>query len=293
MDQQSRSGPVRRALQYPWWAGIGSIASVLAVVLAVVALPGTEPKSPATPGTAAPPSAPLPAPPSITLSAEKIVSSLAAGVQVSTYSNLLGDPYIRREVTDSTSVEWIWIQQTFAVQAIVNKMNNVDMYTVTVTDSSFHPALPYDIGVGETEVRLGKSTFADVDAAGYVGTDFIYPANAKYHYSELYGCDGTFHYRCLVLTQSWDGTGARPIDADPEDGLISDLEGASCSEAEDGEFGYCRDVRDSSSKLAKARERMIITGFTMTAEDFDINSISVNFSPWILSSRCDIPTGCR
>lgn len=216
------------------------------------------------------------------------VAQLTAGVQVTTYVDLLGYPLIKKSIRESRYVEWIWKRPQFAVQALVDDLGQVAMYTLTSIAPDFHPSIPLTAGPDGKLLRLGIATFSQIGEI--VGSEGVYPANAKYHYSELFGGGGATHERLLIVTNSWDGAGvpAPPGSADELSQALS-LCGirpfgfSSCESAEPG----------ARAALAKLRSGMRISGFTITAPEFDLTVVDVNRSPWILDSACDVPGACR
>lgn len=219
------------------------------------------------------------------------MSRLSAGVQVSAYTDLLGAPIVKRPLPHNPLVEWIWQRPEFVVQAAVNNLGQVEMYTVTSLASTFHPPVPLVEGSSGDRLRLGVSKFDQIPIDMIEGSEGVYPASAKYHYSELLGGGGASHGRYLILTNSWDGTGA----PEPAPGAIEMLSQA-VSDCGLDAFGFkgCKATNSGAvSKLAGVRAGLHISGFTLTAGDFDPRMIEVNRSPWLLDSACDVPHGCK
>jgi hypothetical protein len=65
---------------------------------------------------------------------EAVVGKLVAGVQVTEYSALLGNPLMKQRAPEQEFVEWLWRRPTFVVQALVDDLGQVQMYTLTATD---------------------------------------------------------------------------------------------------------------------------------------------------------------
>ncbi|GAA5152962.1 hypothetical protein GCM10023321_22460 [Pseudonocardia eucalypti] len=212
----------------------------------------------------------------------QVVRGLEAGVQVSTYVDRLGGPLAKRPVPGGEFVEWVWRRPEFVVQAVVDHAGQVDIYTVTSTDPTFDAPIPYTDGL-----RLGRSNFADLRFDLVSGVYTGYPASAKYEYSEEVGPAGATHGRTLILTKSWDGTGT-PRPADDAIDLLArnDL---SCGRPDDTAGRPCEAVPERDRLRAGLR----ISGFTLTARDFDPSPVPVNRSPWLQDSACDIPGECR
>jgi hypothetical protein len=224
------------------------------------------------------------------------VAALATGVQLWKFVELLGEPDRRREVLDSefkSSIhnESIWERPSYVLQAVTDAQDTIVLYTVTTMDRNFHPELPLPIGKNGSSLRLGLSKFSDIEPS-FIGLDAYYPANAKYSYSEAYGGGFAFQYRTFLFTQSWDATGIASFDSSlGEDSAFDDfnLVSGTCSG-----FEPCHTLpSNEATALQRLRASLVISGFTITEPDFDIESIIFTANPDILNSRCELPVGCN
>jgi hypothetical protein len=277
-DRQSARTPPAAGTPARWRATVRDTSIIAAAVTALALLAGIYINtSPTADGKASTKKSPV-----------DMVTRLTAGVQVGTYIDLLGNPLIKRPIQQTKFIEWIWRQPEFVLQALVDDLGQVSMYTLTSTKSDFHPVIPMVRGPHQEELRLGIATFSQVD--GTDGSEAVYPANAKYHYSELISGGGATHGRSLVVTNSWDGT-AVPT---PSVGAVDELNQAIdlCGLSAFG-FTACKTTEPTAqATLAKLREDLHISGFTLTAPDFDPKTVEVNRSPWIMDSACDVPEAC-
>jgi hypothetical protein len=224
------------------------------------------------------------------------VAALSTGVQLRKFVELLGEPDRKRDVLDSqfkpsSHNESIWQRPSYVLQAVTDSKDTVVLYTVTTMDKNFHPEIPFRLGKDSGPLRLGLSKFADVDQT-FIGIDAIYPANARYFYSEAYGGGGAFQHRTMLLTQSWDATGIAPFDSSSGQFSVFDdfqLVSLACSE-----FKPCHTLPAREAEaLKRLRAALVISGFTITEPNFDLRSIAVVPNPDILNSRCELPVGCN
>jgi hypothetical protein len=217
----------------------------------------------------------------------EMVEKLDTGIQVSRYSAILGNPLIRRQISPQF-VQWVWQAPTFEIQVLVDDLNQVQMYSLTSTDRNFNPEIPFLTDANGQPLRLGIATFSQ-NTLPFESAEAVYPAKAKYGFSEMISGRATAHERTLILVSGGDGTPA-PWSGD---GVIDELNrvigtrGFAMS-------GTCQ--ADNATKQgvpAQLRGKLRITGFTLTAPGFDPTSVDVNLSPWILDPGWDVPLTCR
>lgn len=236
--------------------------------------------------------------------AEARIYDLATGVLVDRFEVILGPPLAVRDVATGYS-ETLWVTDDYSTQAVWNDKRNVVLYTVTTNSPEFNPELPYKLGANDSSLYLGRSTFADirVEPNGFLA---VYPANAKFTWSESYGAGYALDYRKLIVTHSWDGVGVEPADSDSrtfdlwrEVVNACDFDAPAHTSAgviSQGGFGSCASSdTEAVATLGELRKRLVISGFTLTAPDFDLDILGgfYLYSPFYFDSRCDIPNGCR
>lgn len=278
---------------------VGVIGGLIASVIGVLTYRASEdhsvtPKPPTSSGTTQDGGAPKASPSG--LSPLEEVAALSTGVQLRKFVDLLGQPDRKREVLNpdakpTTDNESIWQRPAYVLQAITNADQTVELYTVTTMDKNFHPEIPFKMGKSSTSIRLGLSKFADIEPS-FLGLDGIYPANAKYIYSEAYGKGAAFQSRTIFLTQSWDATGIAPFDSSSGPQSLFDDFGIATNACRS--YDPCGPLpQREATALQRLRASLVISGFTITEPDFDTKSIIILPNPDILSSRCELPVGCN
>ncbi len=224
------------------------------------------------------------------------VAALSTGVQLRKFVELLGEPDRKREVLNSEFEpsdhnEAIWERPSYVLQAVTNAQDTVVLYTVTTMDADFHPEIPFRIGKNRSPIRLGLNKFADIEAS-FTWLDAVYPANARYYYSEGYGGGAALQHRTMVLTQSWDATGIEPFDSSSGERSVFDdfnLVSRTCEK-----FQPCHTLPPrEAAALQRLRAALVVSGFTITEPNFDLRSILVMHNPGIHNSRCELPVGCN
>lgn len=95
--------------------------------------------------------------------AERLASSLGAGVQLDYFVERLGPASFRRRV--GANFDHSFIRPLFYVQAMTDAQNEVIFFTITTRSKHFAPRLGFSGGSPALSVHLGRSHFAAVAPA--------------------------------------------------------------------------------------------------------------------------------
>jgi hypothetical protein len=121
------------------------------------------------------------------------LEALAEAKNVSTFRSALGEPTYQRTVKAANGDEdWQlngWATKRYLVRALADTSGRVRMYAVSALADDLGVAIPHLRGQGGSQLRLGDSTFAEVDTKGLelVDRQGVVPPNGRWSYQEVYG----------------------------------------------------------------------------------------------------------
>jgi len=200
-----------------------------------------------------------------------VVADLRAGVQLSKFDEVLGTPATHAAV--GSLDEYIYADEQWFVQAVVDSSDKVVMFSVTTRSPEFAPRVG---ACGSTDVELGKSTFADLGDQpwGMIGN---YHSMWWNEYSEIYGGVGACDYKYSVFSYNsiWSAEGSDVSDVYDFLGPIGD-KFVGGFEAGPGSLGEQQhemfvdgDVVRSSPGFDTVRPSLRINTYSETLPDFD------------------------
>lgn len=191
---------------------------------------------------------------------ERVISSLAAGINIQNFNQLLGIPLFSN-VNNELS-EYIYKRHGYWVQAVVDKNQTVIFYTVTVCDDTFKPKLPYN-PVGEP-VILGKTNLSEVTVEETKKYYFIRGATRPSHIIESASFGNPSNYQSVVWGLNETCMLDNYLSAEDRNYLLDEQSGNSGSEYKE--------------KLSELRKRTRIDTFGMTATFIEIEPILNTFT---------------
>jgi hypothetical protein len=132
--------------------------------------------------------------------AHTIAASLAAGVQIDHFTELLGSASFKHHVDQY--VDYSFVRRLFYVQAVSDHNGRVVLFTITTRSKHFTPRLGFTGGHPTLSIRLGKTHFADAASASASYHAFLGARRFDYWESHYFGYPGRYQSYFLGLSDA-------------------------------------------------------------------------------------------
>lgn len=187
------------------------------------------------------------------------VGRLRYDVQVGAFVALLGEPLGKYQGrSGGRYVKWTWESADGVVDAVVDELQQVKAYAITVRTPQLHARLPEPFR--GSNLMLGATSFGQVPAEPY-RIDGVDPANTEWSYTERYGRGFELQYQTMVLGADYTSSDLQGVGsaADPQDVI-------GCLPIEDVSLTPC------GAALAEYRARTRVTSYAIGLTD-DVEAI--------------------
>ncbi len=142
----------------------------------------------------------------------KKISRLAAGTNISYFRGLLGEPVFinyllavageqeKSKSHGASRFEYIFVNESFFVQAVTTSEGEVTAYSVTTRTQRFNPKPILGWSHDEVTVQLGRTRFTQLDALGNPESLTYSLGARRFHYGEIYYLGNPGKYQTYVFS---------------------------------------------------------------------------------------------